>query len=136
MIKERKDIPLNDFHIIIEPPENRFSTTCVNIYDDGKFNMNGKLSSIFGGKELRISFTDNCRNMCILDTGNKSELIRFPKGGSRKIPMIICKLKDHGIPLPAKYEMWYSEKYSCWQGEYIENPTKKPSTKPQSSRKN
>ncbi|MBE6905425.1 MAG: hypothetical protein E7476_04050 [Ruminococcaceae bacterium] len=136
MIKERKDIPLEDFHIIIEPPENRFSTTCVTIYDDGKFNMNGNLSSILGGKELEIRLTDNCYNMCILDTGDKKKPIKFPKSGSRKIPMIICKLKDHGISLPAKYEMEYSKKYSCWQGEYVENPTKKPSTKPPSSKRN
>jgi hypothetical protein len=135
MIKERKDIPLEDFHIIIKPPDNRFSSTCINIYDDGKFNMNGKLSSILGGKELQIRFTNDYRNMCILETGDRSNLIKFPKNGSQKIPDLIC-LREHGISFPAKFEFWHSEATESWQGKYVENPTKKPSAKPPSSRKN
>lgn len=136
MIKERKDIPLEDFHIIIEPPENHFPTTCVTIYADGKFNMNDKLSSVLGGKELQIRFTGDYRNICIWEMGDKSSLIKFPKSGSRKIPKLICLLKEHGLVFPAKFEFWYSETTGSWQGEYIENPTKKPSVRPPSSKKN
>lgn len=136
MIEEKKDIPLDYFHIIIDPPENHFSITCVNIYDDGKFNMNGKLSSILGGKALQIRLTDNCRNMCILELDNGIKLIKFPRSGSRKVPKLVQLLKSHGISFPAKYEFWYSEAMESWQGEYVENPTKKPLAKPQSLKKN
>ncbi|MDF1493825.1 hypothetical protein [Caproiciproducens sp. CPB-2] len=67
MNKTKKDIPLDSFTIVVAPPVNRLFTTCINIYQDGKFNMNGKLSSILGGKFLQIRLTDNCRNMCILE---------------------------------------------------------------------
>ncbi len=136
MVKKNKDIPLDYFHIIIEPPENRLSSTRVNIYDDGKFNMNGKLTNVLGGKELQVRFTDDYRNMCILETGDEGSLIKFPKSGSYRIPKLIYLLKDHGLSFPARYEFWYSEATRTWQGEYIENPTKKPSTKPPSLKKN
>lgn len=136
MIKERKDIPLENFHVIIEPPENHFSTTCVTIYDDGKFNMNGKLSSVLGGKELQIRFTDDYLHMCIGETGEKNSLIKFPKSGSRKIPKLIRSLKEHGLLFPAKFEFWHSKTTGSWQGEYVENPTKKSSVKPPNSKKN
>ena len=50
----RRDIPLEEFSIIISPPVNRLASTCVNIYEDGKFNMNGKLAEKLGGKEVAI----------------------------------------------------------------------------------
>ena len=36
----RRDIPLEEFEIIISPPSNRLASMCVNIYEDGKFNLN------------------------------------------------------------------------------------------------
>ena len=50
----RRDIPLEEFEIIISPPSNRFASTCVNIYEDGRFNLNGKLAAKIGGKKLDI----------------------------------------------------------------------------------
>ena len=36
----RRDIPLEEFEIIISPPSNRLASMCVNIYEDGKFKIN------------------------------------------------------------------------------------------------
>lgn len=40
----RRVIPLEKFSIIISAPVNCLASTSVNIYADGKFNMNGKLA--------------------------------------------------------------------------------------------
>ncbi|WP_444658001.1 hypothetical protein ACRQV7_09925 [Caproiciproducens sp. R2] len=136
MNKTKKDIPLDSFTIVVAPPVNRLSTTCINIYQDGKFNMNGKLSSILGGKFLQIRLTDNCRNMCILEADSAGESIKFPQSGSRRLLELIPILKKRGLALPAKYEFWYSETTKSWQGEYIENPTKRLLAKSRDSKKN
>jgi hypothetical protein len=136
MNKTKKDIPLDSFIIVVAPPVNRLSTTCVNIYEDGKFNMNGKLSSILGGKTLQVRLTDNCRNMCILEADGPAESIKFPKSGSRRLLDLVPILRNHGLSFPAKYEFWYSEYTKSWQGEYAENPKKKLLAKPQNSKKN
>lgn len=39
-----KDIPLEEFELIISPPMNRLASMCVNIYADGRFNRNGSIS--------------------------------------------------------------------------------------------
>ena len=46
----RRDIPLEEFEIIISPPSNRLASMCVNIYEDGKFNLNGKLAAKIAAK--------------------------------------------------------------------------------------
>ena len=43
-----KAIPLEQFTIEITPPETRSSMLAISLYEDGKFNMNGKLSQILG----------------------------------------------------------------------------------------
>jgi hypothetical protein len=135
MNKTKKDIPLDSFTIVVATPINRLSTTCVNIYEDGKFNMNGKLASILGGKSLLIGLTDSCRNMCIIEADDTVESIKFPQSGSRRLPDLVSILKNHGLSFPARYKFWYSEATKSWQGEYIENPVKKHLAKPQNSKK-
>ena len=127
----RKDIPLEEFELIISPPINRLASMCVNIYEDGKFNLNGKLAAKIDGKKLGIRFTRDGNYLCLIEDGN----IAFPKSGSCKIPEIVEKLKGAKISLPARYEVSYSESTHTWQGAYEENPTKSPSEKARSTRK-
>lgn len=49
-----KDIALDEFCIAITPPVNRLASLCVNIYSDGRFNMNGKLAEKLGSKKVAI----------------------------------------------------------------------------------
>ena len=78
----KKEIPIDNFNIILDPPQNRLSSASVNIYDNGQFNMNGKLSNVLGGKALQIRITDDCRNMCILEPDDMSNLIILLQLGS------------------------------------------------------
>ena len=117
MTTQRTQIPVDSFKIIVEPPQERFSTACVTIHEDGKFIMNGKLSRLLGGSAVQIRFTETCRNMCVFETDR--EAIRFSKRGARTIPDLIPLLKNKGIVFPAKYEFWYSESTGSWQGEYV-----------------
>lgn len=127
----RRDIPLEEFEIIISPPSNRLASMCVNIYEDGKFNLNGKLAAKIGGKKLEIRLTRDGKYLCLIENGN----IAFPKSGSCKIPEVIAKLKDAKISFPAKYEIMYSDATQTWQGPLEENPIMKPSEKAHSTRK-
>ena len=127
----RRNIPLEEFNIIISPPTNRLESMSINIYADGKFNMNGKLSEKLGSKSLEIRFSEDCRYICLLDNGN----ISFPKNGCKKIPEVVEILKKKNILFPAKYEMQYSDNTKSWQGVYTENPIKLPSEKVRSTKK-
>lgn len=127
----RRDIPLEEFSVIISPPSNRLESTSVNIYSDGKFNLNGKLTEKLGGKKIKIQFTPDCRYLCLLENGD----ISIPKGGSRKLPEVSDLLKKNGIMMPVKYELLYSEVTKSWQGEHEENPIKLPSRKVRSTKK-
>lgn len=127
----RKDIPLEEFELIISPPTNRLATMCVNIYADGRFNLNGKLIEKIGSKKVSIRFTKDGKYLCLADNGD----ISFPKSGSRKLPDVLEKLKGTKITYPARYEVVYSEVTRTWQGAYEENPTKLPSEKVRSTRK-
>ena len=53
----RKDIPLEEFELIISPPTNRLATMCVNVYADGRFNLNGKLTERIGSNKISIPST-------------------------------------------------------------------------------
>jgi hypothetical protein len=127
----RKDIPLEEFDLVISPPSNRLASMCVNIYEDGRFNLNGKLTEKIGGKKLEIRFTRDGRYLCLIENGD----IAFPKSGSRRLPDLIDKLKGTKVSYPARYEVSYSESTHTWQGAYEENPTKPPSEKARSTRK-
>ena len=126
----RRDIPLEEFSIIISPPANRLESTCVNIHSDGRFNLNGKLAEKLGGKKIRIQFTPDCRYLCLQEGGD----ISIPKGGSRKIEEISKLLKKNGVLMPAKYELFYSETTRSWQGEREPNPIKPPSRRVRSTK--
>lgn len=127
----RKDIPLEEFDLIISPPVNRLASMSVNIYADGRFNMNGKLVEKIGNTKLSIRFTKDGKYLCLVENGD----IIFPKSGSRKLPDLLEKLKGTKITYPARYEITYSERTQSWQGAYEENPTKSPSEKVRSTRK-
>lgn len=127
----RKDIPLEEFDLIISPPVNRLASMYVNIYADGRFNLNGKLIEKIGSRKLSIRFTRDGKYLCLVENGD----ISFPKGGSRKLPDTIDKLKGTKITYPARYEVVYSELTHTWQGVYEENPTKSPSEKVRNTRK-
>ena len=127
----RRDIPLEEFEIIISPPSNRFASTCVNIYEDGKFNLNGKLAAKIGRKKLGVRLTKDGKYLCLHENGD----IAFPKSGSCKIPEVIAKLQEAKISFPAKYAVVFSETTQTWQGPLEENPTMKPSEKAHSTRK-
>ena len=79
-----KAIRLEQFTIEITPPETRSSMLAISLYEDGKFNMNGKLSQILGGKSINIKFTPDCKNICLQEAKDAS--IKFPKNGSLKLP--------------------------------------------------
>lgn len=127
----RKDIPLEEFELFISPPESRFGALSVNIYADGRFNLNGKLVEKLTNRNLSIRFTKDGKYLCLVEGGD----IAFPKGGSRKLPDMIEKLKGTKISYPARYVVVYSESTKTWQGAYEENPTKPPSEKVRSTRK-
>lgn len=118
----KKVIPMNQFTIQITPPETRSNMLAVNLYEDGKFNMNGKLLQVLGGKCINIIFTADCKNICLQETDDNG--IRFAKNGSHKLPECTQLLKEHKIAFPAKYEVWFCETLGVWQGALIENPTK------------
>lgn len=127
----RKDIPLEEFDVIITPPANRLASMCVNIYADGRFNLNSKLIEKLGSRQLSVRFTRDGKYLCLIENGD----IAFPKSGSRKFPDMIERLKGTGITYPARYEVAYSEKTRSWQGVYEENPTKSPSGKARNTKK-
>ena len=77
----RKDIPLEEFELIISPPTNRLATMCVNIYSDGRFNLNGKLIEKIGCSKVSIRFTRDGKYLCLAENGD----ISFPKSGSRNL---------------------------------------------------
>lgn len=115
-------IPLEQFIYSIDPPETRSDMLAVSLYEDAKFNMNGKLLQILGGKYLGITFTADCKNICLQEMDSSG--IKFNKNGSRKLPKCIQLLKGHKIAFPAKYEVWFCDGLGVWQGALLENPTK------------
>jgi len=127
----RKNIPLEEFELIISPPTNRLATMYVNIYSDGRFNLNGKLTEKIGNRKVSVRFTKDGKYLCLAENGD----ISFPKSGSRKLPDLLEKLKGTKITYPARYEVVYSEPTHSWQGVYEENPTKSPSEKVRSTKK-
>ena len=118
----RNFLPLEQFTFNVVPPELHRDMTCVNIYEDGKFNMNGKLAGEIGGKTLAVRFTDDARHLCLREDSSQGA-IKFPKSGSRKLQSVIQYLKSRKIPFPAKYEVHYNDQDQFWQGDVIENPT-------------
>ena len=132
----RKTLKRDDFTVRILPPENRGCVQCVRIYEDGKFNMNGKLASVLGGRSFEVWFTKDAESLALFPSEDSSEMIRFPKSGSRKLLDATRYLSQNKIAFPAQYEVWFNEAESYWQGDLIENPTQGRSKTRPTSKKN
>lgn len=134
-MSERKKIPLDEFTLVIEDPRNRLNAVCVNILDNGRFNMNGKLTEKLGGKRVRIAFTPDGHHF-ILSENESESTVQFPKSGSKMLEPVAALLRKNKIILPARYEVWYIEDGDYWQGDYIENPMPPQLAKPHNCKKN
>ena len=118
----KKLLSANEFTVPIRNPANRMTVVCVNIYKDGRFNMNGKLSEKLGGKKLKLAFTPDAAHF-MLQEGADPDAVSFPKNGSKKLEDVLTLLNQRKIPLPARYDVWYNDAESFWQGDMVENPT-------------
>ncbi len=102
MNKTRIDIPLEKFVITVSPPANRFSVMFVHIYEDGRVNFNGKLTSEIHQDKVVLKFTEDYQYLCIQGGQDHPEPIRLPKSGSLKIKEVSEVLKKKNIVLPAR----------------------------------
>ncbi|MBR5536366.1 MAG: hypothetical protein IKU58_00515 [Clostridia bacterium] len=127
-------LPRTMFTQKMVPASTMNQITCVNIYKDGKFNMNGKLAASLGGKTLELSFTDDGQHFLLEESSGGAQSVRFPKSGSRRMLMVTELLEQQHIMLPAKYEVWLTED-GVWQGDLLENPMLSQSPKLRSSKK-
>ena len=131
----KKRIPLDQFTVHIPNPTNRLTSTCVMVYENGRFNMNCRLAEKFGGKKVTVSFTEDAKHFALKED-NGSDSIFFPKSGSKKLSTVSALLNDSKIIFPAKYEVWYNDEDRVWQGDLLANPTQQLSAKRHSSKKN
>ena len=122
----QKALTLSSFTFRIQPPVSRLHGMSITVYEDGKFNLNGKLSQKLFGKHVLVSFTENAKNVALVENDNENDRIRIPKSGSLQLPAVVNFLKKNKIPLPAKYEVSYRNSENFWQGDYLENPTIAP----------
>lgn len=132
-MKSLFDLTLDDFTIPIVPPVSRLSGPCVNIYEDGRFNMNGKLAEKLGGKQVSLSFSSDRNHFLLVEGGQNA--FPVPKSGSCKLPAVAELLRSNSILFPAKYSVQYLERLGGWVGEHQENPTIKPSGKHRDTKK-
>lgn len=135
IMNERKKIPLDEFTLVIEDPGNRLNAVCVNILDNGRFNMNGKLTEKLGGKRVRIAFTPDGHHFTLNESKSESA-VQFPKSGSKMLEPAAVLLRKNKIIFPARYEVWHIEDGDYWQGDYVANPMQQQSLKPRNSKKN
>lgn len=131
----KKSIPLEQFTVQIANPANTLNAACMIAHEDGRFNMNGKLAGLLGRKKLAVGFTEDAKHLCLQEDDSNISAIFFPKNGSKKLEDVSVHLKRRGIAFPAKYEVWFNEAESFWQGDYIENPIVSPQGKRQLSKK-
>ena len=117
-----KFLSLEQFTFIVEPPDVRTNSLCVNFYADGRLILNGRLAAELSGKAVQIRFTDDARHLCFVEN-DAEKSVRFPKNGSKRLPSATDFLKKHKMSIPARYEISYNEEYKFWQGDYCENPT-------------
>lgn len=132
-MNSRKELPLEAFTIRVEPPSSRVAITCVNVHEDGKFNMNGKLAAILGGKHLKVLFEPKFQQFILQE--DEESGIAFPKSGAIRLPELPQKLEAQNILLPVQYAVWFSQDRNVWYGEIQPNPTVKPSAKARCSKK-
>ena len=86
------------FTIQIHPPVARNALQCININENGDFNL--------------------------IPSEKDTDAIRFPKSGRKRIPDVTELLYKKKIPLPVQYEVWFNQEENFWQGDLAENPTK------------
>lgn len=135
MNRERKDISLENFVITVSPPTNRIGNLSVYIHQDGRINLNAKLTSEIQQKNVVLKFTEDYGAICITTNADNQSSFKLPKSGILKAPELVESFTKKGIPFPAQYDCWHSESYNCWQGILIENPTRKPAEKRPNSQK-
>jgi hypothetical protein len=88
MNRERKDIPLENFVITVDPPMNRLANLSVNIHQDGRINLNSKLLSEIQQKNVQLKFTEDYKALCIITNGELTSLFKLPKSGILKSPNV------------------------------------------------
>ena len=130
-----KGIALDQFTVLIPNPTNRLTSTCVMVYENDRFNMNGRLAEKLGGKKVAVAFTVDAKHFALKED-NGSDSIFFPKSGSKKLSTVSALLKDSKIAFPAKYDVWYNDEGRFWQGDLLENPMQRLPVKRPSSKKN
>ena len=108
----RKDIPLEEFELIISPPTNRLATLCVNIYSDGRFNLNRKLIEKIGCSKVSIRFTRDGKYLCLAENGD----ISFPKSGSRKLPICSKSSREQKSPFPPDMKLFTANQLTVGRG--------------------
>lgn len=121
----KKALKLEKYTVKIAPPENRLQAQCVNVYADGKFNMNEKLKKVLGQKSFLLRFTEDAKHFALIPEDEKDGVIRFPKSGSRKLPDVVEALRGKSVSFPARFDVWFNEEEQFWQGDLQENPTQK-----------
>ena len=121
----KQSISLEEFTIRIPEETTRLNEARVMVYEDGRFSMNGRLNGLIGRKRVEVRFTPDASHFAILECENDSGYL-FPKSGAKRLGGATEHLKNQGIPLPARYDVWYNEKESFWQGDHVQNPTSSP----------
>lgn len=112
------------FTIQIHPPVARNALQCININENGDFNLNGKLAQTIKGQAFLLAFTEDAKSLALIPSEKDTDAIRFPKSGRKRIPDVTELLYKKKIPLPVQYEVWFNQEENFWQGDLAENPTK------------
>ncbi len=127
----RQALPFTEFTVTIKDPRQRGNTPLISILENGKFNMNSKLSKILGGQKVSVSFTKDYQHLLL----SPGEGVFFPKSGSRDLPECRDALRARGVTFPVRYDVWQIAESDCWQGDML-NPMKMPSGGRRGSKKN
>ena len=120
----KQKLKREDFTIQIHPPVARNALQCINIYENGDFNLNGKLAQTLKGQVFLLAFTENAKALALIPAEKIVDAVQFPKSGRKRIPDVTKLLNEKRIPFPAQYEVWFNREEDFWQGELSENPTK------------
>ena len=120
----KQKLKKEQFTIQIHPPVSRNDLKCINIYENGDFNLNGKLAQTLKGQAFLLAFTEDVKALALIPVENDTDAIHFPKSGRRRIPDVTELLSQKKILFPAQYEVWFNQEENYWQGDLSENPTK------------
>lgn len=108
----RKDIPLEEFELIISPPTNRLAAMCVNIYSDGRFNLNGKLIEKIGCSKVSIRFTRDGKYLCLAENGD----ISFPKAAPVSSPICSKSSREQKSPFRPDMKLFTANQLTLGRG--------------------